>query len=181
MGRTYDDIPEHLHSWMEEQPIWFVASAPLSADGHVNLSPKGDDSFRVIDATTVAYLDRTGSGVETIAHIRENGRLTIMFCSFGEKPNIVRLHGTGSYVVPGDARWEELAGRFPPRSGARAVIVLAVHRVTTACGYGVPMMDLVGGRGSMDEWADRQGPDGVLAYRAEKNQVSVDGLPALAP
>src|ERR1700712_1637670 len=106
MGRSYDAIPEHLVDWMEEQPIFFVASAPLSGDGHINVSPKGGDTFRVIDPNTVAYLDLTGSGAETIAHTRENGRLTIMFCSFGAKPNIVRLFGTGEAVLPGDADFD---------------------------------------------------------------------------
>src|SRR3954451_25141243 len=122
MGRTHDAIPDHLHRWMEEQPIFFVASAPLSAEGHVNLSPKGGDSFRVIDPNTVAYLDLTGSGAETIAHTRENGRLTIMFCSFGAKPNIVRLFGTGEAVLPGDADFADLVARFPENAGTRSVV-----------------------------------------------------------
>ena len=180
MGRIYDDIPEHLVSWMEAQPLWFVASAPLSADGHVNLSPKGDDSFRVLGPNRVAYLDRTGSGAETIAHLRENGRLTILFCSYGDKPNLVRLYGRGSVVLPGDDDWDELSGRFPARPGSRSVIVLDVHRVTTSCGYGVPIMELVGERPHLDEWAESKGPDGIAAYQAEKNAFSIDGLPALA-
>jgi hypothetical protein len=180
MGRSFDAIADHLVSWMEEQPIFFVASAPLSADGHVNVSPKGGDSFRVIDANRVAYLDLTGSGAETIAHTRENGRLTIMFCSFEEKPNIVRLFGRGRAVVPGDDGFDELAGRFPPNPGTRSVIVLDVGRVTTSCGYSIPLMELVGPRSTLDDWAERKGPDGVAAYWAQKNQTSIDGLPALA-
>ena len=180
MGRSYDDIPEHLATWMEAQPIWFVASAPLGGDGHVNLSPKGDDSFRVLDSHTVAYLDRTGSGAETIAHLRENGRLTIMFCSFDDSPNIVRLYGAGSYVLPGDDRWDGLADRFPARLGSRSIIVLDVTKVTTACGWGVPLMEQTGVRPNMDDWAEAKGPEGLLAYRAEKNAHSMDGLPALA-
>src|SRR5687768_1195127 len=122
MGRTYDEIPEHLMSWMEEQPVFFVASAPLSAEGHVNLSPKGGDCFRVLSPTEVAYLDLTGSGAETIAHTRENGRLTVMFCSFAAKPTILRLYGRGGAVLPGDERWEDLVGRFPENRGTRAVV-----------------------------------------------------------
>lgn len=179
MGRTFDAIPDHLTSWMEEQPIFFVASAPLSADGHVNVSPKGGDSFRVIDANTVAYLDLTGSGAETIAHTRENGRLTIMFASFGAKPNIVRLFGGGEAVLPDHPDFAELYARFPDHPGVRSVIRLRSHEITTTCGYAVPMMELVGHRSTLDEWVDRKSPDELDAYRAQKNSVSLDGLPAL--
>ncbi len=180
MGRTYDAIPHHLEEWMVAQPVWFVATAPLSGDGHVNLSPKGDDAFRVISPTQVAYLDLTGSGAETIAHLRENGRLTVMFCSFAEPALIVRLHGRGRPVLPGDEGWEELIARFPGRPGTRSVIVLDVERASTSCGWGVPLMDVVGTRPTMDEWAERKGPEGLAAYRAEKNATSIDGLPALS-
>jgi hypothetical protein len=180
MGRTYDAIPDHLAEWMPAQPVWFVATAPLAGDGHVNLSPKGDDTFRVISPTEVAYLDLTGSGAETIAHVRENGRLTIMFCSFGDKPNIVRLYGTGGIVLPGDDRFDDLVGRFPERAGTRSVITLAVDRVMSSCGYSVPMMELQGPRPMLEEWAERKGPDALDEYRAEKNAASIDGLPALA-
>ena len=180
MGRRYDAIPEHLIAWMEEQPIFFVASAPLAGDGHVNVSPKGGDTFRVIDATTVAYLDLTGSGAETIAHTRENGRLTVMFCSFDDKPNIVRLFGRGEAVLPSDPDFADLAALFPPNPGTRSVIRLRADLVTSSCGYSVPMMELVGPRTTLDEWAERKGPDGLVAYHAEKNMVSIDGLPALA-
>ena len=180
MGRSYDAIPDHLVAWMEEQPIFFVASAPLSADGHVNVSPKGGDTFRVIDANTVAYLDLTGSGAETIAHTRENGRLTIMFCSFGAKPNIVRLFGIGEAVLPGHPDFESLVGRFPENPGTRSVIRHRFAHVTSSCGYSVPMMELVGHRDTLDQWAERKGADGLTDYWAEKNQVSIDGLPALA-
>ena len=180
MGRTWDTIPDHLAEWMPAQPVWFVASAPLSAEGHVNLSPKGNDTFRVLDRNTVAYLDLTGSGAETIAHTRENGRLTIMFCSFGPKPDIVRLYGTGEAVLADHPDFAELVGRFPEKASTRSVIRLRVREVTSSCGYGVPFMELVGPRPMMDEWAERQGPEGIVEYRAEKNQVSLDGLPALA-
>jgi len=179
MGRTFDAVPDHLAAWMVDQPVFFVATAPLAADGHVNLSPKGDDSFRVLSPTEVAYLDLTGSGAETIAHVRENGRLTIMFCSFGEKPNIVRLFGRGATVLPGDPRWDELAPLFPPRDGARSIVTLAVERVMTTCGYAVPYMELIGPRPTLTEWAARKSDDELVAYRAEKNAVSIDGLPAL--
>lgn len=180
MGRTYDAIPDHLADWMRAQPVWFVATAPLAADGLVNVSPKGGDTFRVVDERTVAYLDLTGSGAETIAHLRENGRLTIMFCSFGETPMILRLQGTGDAVLPGDADFAPLAARFEAHASTRSVIRLRVERVATSCGYGVPVMDLVAPRPRLDEWAERKGPDGLAAYRARHNARSLDGLPALA-
>jgi hypothetical protein len=180
MGRTFDAIPDHLVSWMEEQPVYFVASAPLSADGHVNVSPKGGDSFRVIDPNTVAYLDLTGSGAETIAHTRENGRLTIMFASFGDKPNIVRLFGRGEAVLPDHPAFDELYARFPDHPGTRSIIRLHSTEITTTCGYAVPMMELVGPRPTLDEWAERKTPAELDDYRATKNAVSLDGLPALA-
>ncbi len=180
MGRTWDAIPDHLAEWMPAQPVWFVATAPLAADGHVNVSPKGDDTFRVIDPHTAAYLDLTGSGAETIAHTRENGRLTIMFCSFDEKPNIVRLYGRGEAVLPDHPDFAGLVARFPEKLSTRSVIRLAVESVTSSCGYGVPFMTLAGPRPMMDEWAERQGPDGIVAYRDRKNATSIDGLPALA-
>lgn len=180
MGRSFDAIPDHLVPWMEEQPVYFVASAPLSAEGHVNVSPKGGDSFRVIGPNAVAYLDFTGSGAETIAHTRENGRLTVMFASFGPNPNIVRLFGEGRPVLPGDDGFEELAGRFPPNPGTRSVIALDVTKVTTSCGYSIPLMEVVGPRSTLDDWAERKGPDGIADYWVQKNQTSIDGLPALA-
>ena len=180
MGRSFDAIPDHLVAWMEEQPIYFVASAPLDAEGHVNVSPKGGDSFRVLGPNAVAYLDLTGSGAETIAHTRENGRLTVMFCSFDEKPNIVRLFGRGEAVLPDDERFPELAARFPANPGTRTVVALDVTKVTSSCGYSVPMMDLVGPRDTLDRWAERKGRDGIVEYWGQKNQTSIDGLPALA-
>lgn len=179
MGRTFDAIPDHLATWMADQPVYFVATAPLAADGHVNVSPKGDDTFRVLSPSEVAYLDLTGSGAETIAHTRENGRLTIMFCSFDAKPLILRLYGHGVAVLPGDPAWDELAPRFPERAGARAIVRLAVDRVQTSCGYAVPRMDLVAPRTRLDEWARDKTDDELAAYRAAKNGASIDGLPAL--
>ncbi|QYG92361.1 pyridoxamine 5'-phosphate oxidase family protein [Iamia sp. SCSIO 61187] len=178
MGRTYDAITDELATWIADQPVFFVATAPLDADGHVNVSPKGGDTFRVVSPHEVAYLDLTGSGAETIAHIRDNGRLTVMFCSFDAKPLILRLYGQATYVRPGDPGWDDLAPRFPDHPGARAVIHLAVDRVASACGYAVPQMELVGPRTRLDEWAAKRGDDGLVAYRAEKNRTSIDGLPA---
>jgi hypothetical protein len=181
MGRSYDAVPDHLAPWMEAQPVFFVASAPLSGDGRVNLSPKGGDSLRVIDPTTVAYLDLTGSGAETIAHTRENGRLTLMLCSFDDQPNIVRLFGQGEAVLPGDHRFAALAARFPEHPGTRSVVVLRVHEVTTSCGYAVPRMELLAPRSTLAEWAERKTPDELDDYRARKNARSLDGLSAIDP
>lgn len=179
MGRTFDSLPEHLASWVEAQPMFFVGTAPLSGDAHVNVSPKGDDTLRVLSPTDIAYLDLTGSGAETAAHVRENGRLTLMWCSFDERPMILRAQGTAVVVVPGDADWDALVPRFPPRVGARAIVRLAVERVATSCGYAVPRMDLIAPRPRLAEWAEARGPEGLEAYRDEKNRRSIDGLPAL--
>lgn len=181
MGKVHGEIDDRLAAWLAAQPMFVVATAPLAGDGLINASPKGGSgTFAVLGPTTVAYLDLTGSGAETIAHTRENGRLTIMFCSFEEKPNIVRLFGRGEAVLPGDDRFPALASRFPANPGTRSVVRLDVTKVTTSCGYSVPMMDLVGHRDTLDRWAERKGPDGIAEYWGQKNQISIDGLPALA-
>ena len=184
MGRSYDAIPDHLVEWMEAQPIFFVASAPLSADGHVNVSPKGGDSFRVIDANTVAYLDLTGSGVETIAHLQENGRITLMWCAFDGPPRIVRVQGKGRAVMPDDPEFDALLARFRDTAhlhvGLRSIVVVEVDRVGDSCGYAVPRMELVADRDQLVKWADRKGRDGVAEYWTVKNVTSVDGLPGIA-
>ena len=180
MARAFDAVPDHLVGWLEAQPLFFVATAPAGEEGHVNVSPKGYDTFRVLGPNEVAYLDLTGSGAETIAHLRDSGRLTLMFCSFDEKPNIVRLYGRGRTVLPSDPGFAALSQRFPDLVGTRAVVVLDVARVSTSCGYAVPRMDVVGVRPTLDDWAARKGADALVDYRAEKNAVSIDGLPALA-
>lgn len=179
MARVHDSITPDLRAFIEAQQVYFVASAPLAADGHVNLSPKGLDSFRVLGPRSVAYLDLTGSGNETAAHLRENGRITLMFCAFGGPPRILRLYGTGRTVLPGDAEWDALAGRFPEYPGIRQVIVADVERVQTSCGFGVPRMKPAGDRDQLLRWAEAKG-DALPAYRAEKNARSIDGLPAPA-
>jgi hypothetical protein len=179
MGRVVDGIDPRLAAFLEAQPVFFVATAPSGPGGHVNCSPKGLDTFRVIDARTVAYLDLTGSGVETIAHLRDNGRITLMFCAFRGKPDIVRLHGHGRVVTSEASEADELFGRFPRHVGARAVIVVDVERVSHSCGYAVPRMTLDAPRDQLLDWADGKGPDGLTAYRAEKNATSIDGLPGL--
>ncbi|MQY08390.1 pyridoxamine 5'-phosphate oxidase family protein [Actinomadura macrotermitis] len=178
MGKVHERIDERLRAFIADQPMYFVATAP--AEGHVNVSPKGyAGTFAVIDDHTVAYLDLTGSGAETIAHLRENGRITVMFCSFGRTPNIVRLHGTGTVVLPGEPSWPELVGLFPETPGTRAVITIAVERVSDSCGYGVPYMEVAGDRDMLKDWAGRKSPEQLEAYRAKKNATSIDGLPAL--
>lgn len=180
MGTVYDEIDDALAGFLMAQHVFFVATAPLAADGHVNLSPKGLDDFRVLGPRQVAYLDRTGSGVETIAHLRENGRIVLMFCAFEGPPRIVRLHGRGEAVRPGDPRYDALAANFEAREGARSIVVADVRRVSDSCGYGVPKMDFVENRRQLDSWARKKGDDGVAAYQAERNAFSLDGLPGLA-
>lgn len=179
MGRVVDGITPHIADFIARQHVFFVATAPTGADGHVNLSPKGLDTFRVLGPREVAYLDLTGSGAETIAHLRENGRITLMFCAFDGKPNIVRLYGRGT-AVPVDDAAPELLGGFPPLPGARSVVRVDVERVSTSCGYAVPLLSYAGARDQLVDWAERKGPDGLTAYRAEKNAESIDGLPALS-
>lgn len=179
MGRTYDRIDDSLAAWMRAQPLWFVATAPLAVDGHVNVSPRGHDSFSVLGPRSVGWVDYTGSGVETIAHLRENGRICVMFAAFDRRPRVVRLHGTGRVCLPGQAAYDDVAARHPQHPSARAVIVVDVDRISDSCGHGVPVMDLVGERDLLRLHADKKGPEGMAAYRAEKNATSIDGLPGL--
>jgi hypothetical protein len=179
MANAYESIDEKLAGWIAKQHVFFVATAPLSVDGHVNLSPKGLDTFAVLDPHTVCYLDLTGSGVETIAHLRENGRITIMFCAFEGPPRIVRLQGRGQVHLRGTVRYDELAPRFPARTGSRSVIAVAVERVADSCGYAVPRLRYDSDRDALDKWADHKGGDGIAAYWREKNLTSIDGLPGL--
>lgn len=182
MGRTYDTIDERLAAWLEEQPVFFVATAPLAGDGHVNCSPKGNrQELKVAGGRQVMYLDQTGSGIETLAHLEENGRIVLMFCAFTGPPRIVRLHGRGRAVPPGSAEFASLAGRFPGAAGpgVRDVVVVDVDRVADSCGYGVPLMTFEGHRSKMDEWSERKGRDGIVDYWAEKNAASIDGLPGM--
>ena len=159
--------------------MFFVATAPLDAAGHINLSPKGLDSFRVIDPRTVAYLDLTGSGIETVAHLRENGRIVLLFCAFEGPPKIIRLHGRGEVVEPGDPRFGSLAARFSSFPSTRSVIVIALERISDSCGYGVPLYGYEGQRSQLIDWAERKGADGVVRYREDNNRRSIDGLQGL--
>jgi hypothetical protein len=178
---VYDGIDEALAEWLCAQPLWFVATAPLAADGRVNISPRGHDTFSVLGPHRVGWVDFTGSGVETIAHLRENGRICLMFCSFDNRPRIVRLHGHGEVARPGEPAYEELVALHPEHPSTRAVVLVDVDRVSASCGFGVPEMELVGERDLLRQSADKRGPDGMAAYRAEHNAVSIDGLPGLTP
>jgi hypothetical protein len=179
MGRVDDTISDELADFIAAQHVFFVATAPSGHDGHVNLSPKGLDTFAVLDANTVAYLDLTGSGVETIAHLRDNGRITIMLCAFGGKPLIVRLYGRGEVLPVGEPDADALISHFGSYPGARSVIRVRIDRVSTSCGYGVPLLRYEGERDQLRKWAERRGPEGIVEYRAEKNAASIDGLPGL--
>lgn len=179
MGKVFAEVDDDLRAFIARQHVFFVATAPLSPDGHVNLSPKGLDTFRVLGPTTVAYLDLTGSGVETVAHLRENGRLTLMFCAFDGRPRILRLSGRGRVVGPTDAGWATASAGFPEFPGVRSVVVLDVDRIADSCGYGVPRYEFAGDRPQLTEWAEAKGPDGIRRYQAQKNRTSIDGLPGL--
>jgi hypothetical protein len=189
VGKVFEGIDERMRGWIARQPLFFVGSAPLAADGHVNISPKGPiGSLRVLDETTVAYLDVVGSGAETIAHLRENGRIVIMLCAFEGPPKIVRLHGRGEPVMPGDPRFDELLERCafddPSVPAARRSIVLVdVQRISDSCGYGVPLMSYERDREHLEKWAAKKvrvgGDEALEQYKREKNSASLDGLPAV--
>jgi Pyridoxamine 5'-phosphate oxidase len=179
MADRFSSLQPDLAQWWSEQAVFFVATAPRGDGGHVNLSPKGLDTFRVLADDRVAYLDLTGSGVETIAHLRDNGRITLMACAFSGNPRIARIYGQGTVHPIGSPEFDELASEFPDLPGRRAIIEVVIERVTTSCGYGVPLMDLVVDRERLIEWANAKGDDGVAAYRENKNAVSIDGLPGI--
>lgn len=177
MGKFFDTILDSHRAFIQKQKIYFTASAPLSADGHVNLSPKGMDSFRILSSTRVAYMDIVGSGNETSAHLLENGRITIMFCAFDGPPNILRLYGHGYTVLPGDDQWQQLAPLFQLQLATRQIIVADIHKVQTSCGFSVPYYDYTGERDHAQKWAEHKGADGLEIYKQEKNRISIDGLP----
>jgi Pyridoxamine 5'-phosphate oxidase len=190
VGKVFDVIDERLERWIAAQPMFFVGTAPLDADGHVNVSPKGPiESLRVIDPGRVAYLDVVGSGAETIAHLRENGRIVIMLCAFAGPPRIVRLHGRGEVVPASDSRFEELLSSlgFDGLAGVpearRSIVVVSLERIADSCGYGVPVMRFESHREHLDLWAAKKirvgGTEALLDYQREKNAVSIDGLPAV--
>lgn len=177
MGKVRDSITDELKEFIEEQPLFFVGSAPLSADGHVNLSPKGVEGLKVLSPSRVAYLDLTGSGNETSAHLTENGRITFMFCAFSGRPRILRLYGRGKVVLPGAAGWDDLIGYFATQPGIRQIITADITRIQTSCGFGVPLMETRGQRDMLGRWAETKGDD-LPGYREKYNAVSIDGLHA---
>ena len=179
MGKVREAIDDATAAWLARQHMFFVATAPLAGDGHVNVSPKGLDTFRVLGPDQVMYLDLTGSGVETIAHARENRRITLMFCAFEGPPRIVRLFGQAQVLVPGDERFDELATSFEELPGRRSIIVVDVERVSDSCGYAVPLYSYGGQRDRLLDWAVNRGPEGLADYRSEVNAASIDGLPGL--
>jgi predicted pyridoxine 5'-phosphate oxidase superfamily flavin-nucleotide-binding protein len=189
VGREYEGIDDRWREWIARQPLFFVGTAPLADDGHVNVSPKGPGgTLRVLDERTIAYLDVTGSGAETIAHLRENGRIVVMLCAFEGPPRILRLHGRGEVVPAGDPRFDELLERLDfdelgPPEARRAVVLVHVTRMADSCGYGVPLMSYEGERPHHDAWAQKKlragGSDAIVDYRREKNSQSLDGLPAV--
>lgn len=180
MGTIYSSIPEALHSFIEDQQLFFVATSPLSATGRVNLSPKGyRDCFKILDAQRIIYLDYTGSGAETIAHLRENGRITIMFAAFTGEPNIVRLYGEGRVIESHDPDFAAFSAHFELPVGFRAIIEVRVDRVSESCGYGVPFFEFKGERRRLTQGWEKRGREGVEAYQSQKNARSLDGLPAL--
>ncbi len=189
MAKVFDRLDEHQREWIAAREMFFVATAPLAADGRVNCSPKGPmGTFRVLDDHTVAYLDMVGSGAETVAHLRENGRIVVMFCAFDGPPQILRLHGRGEIVAAEDPRFEELYARadfeapHDIEEARRAVILVEVERIADACGYGVPLMSYEGERVHAEKWAEKKlrtgGEAGIADYMNEKNETSIDGLPA---
>ena len=176
MGRLYESITPELRDWLAEQKVFFVATSPLAPNGHVNCSPKGGDTFRVLGDRQVAYLDLTGSGIETTAHLQENGRIVIMFCAFSGPPTIVRLHGKGEVIYPNDSDYAVLEQRFPEHPGVRAIIRVKVTRISDSCGHGVPLMNFVARRDLIEKWSKTKGPQGLAEYRAAKNSSSIDGV-----
>lgn len=179
MAKTYPEITDALEAFIKAQPMFFVASAPLDPNGHVNVSPKGLDTFRILTPKTVAYLDIFGSGVETMAHLRENGRIVLMFCAFQGVPKILRLHGRARAVEPHEPEFAALQAHFPLYVGTRAIIVVEVTRVSDSCGYGVPLLQFEAERTELPAWCRKRGSEGLKIYRKEKNRQSIDGLPGV--
>ena len=179
MGKIYNKIDDKSANWIEQQRMFFVATAPISGEGLVNLSPKGLDSFRILDAHTVAYLDLTGSGIETIAHVKENARITIMFCAFEGPPKILRIHGHGEVIEKSNPRFNSLISKFIKFKSARAIIVIKIKRVANSCGYGIPVYYYQQQRDTLIKWAENKGERGIRAYRKEHNEQSLDKLKGL--
>jgi hypothetical protein len=179
MATAYESITDAMAAFVERQHVFFVATAPSGDGGRVNVSPKGLDSFRILGPNRVAYLDLTGSGAETIAHVRQNGRITFMFCAFEGKPDIIRFYGQGEIHRPGDPLFAELVSRFSERPGIRSVITADIDRSSSSCGFAVPKMNFVADRDTLTKWTANKSSDDLADYWAEKNATSIDGLPAV--
>jgi len=179
MGKVYEELDDRLQRFILDQKMFFVGSAPASLDGSINISPKGLDTLRILNSKTLAYLDLTGSGVESIAHIKENGRFVMMFCSFDEKPVILRLHGRGRVIERSDAEWASLRSHFPDWRTARAIIQLSIHRIADSCGWCVPMYQFVGTRDVYPKYAGQLDDERLRKAQLESNMASIDGLAGL--
>lgn len=176
MGKIFPMIDDSVRKFIEAQPVFFVGSAPLDPEGHVNVSPKGHDTLRILGPSTIAYLDLTGSGIETVSHLKENGRIVLMFCNFQGPPKILRLYGRGAVIEQDHPEFRALAGRFPAHEGARAVILIEISRIADSCGFGVPLFEYEGQRSQLSAWSQKLGPAGLEKYRLEKNSRSIDGI-----
>jgi hypothetical protein len=177
MAKVHSEITPELAEWISTQALYFVASAPLSDSGHVNVSPRGVHSLCILDPHQVLLLDLTGSGNETAAHLTENSRLTVMFCAFTDKPKILRLYGNADAILPGHKDWKTLRANFPDSIPAvRQLFRLKINRIQTSCGFGVPLMDFVSQREILTEWSEKRNEQELLEYRQNKNAKSIDGL-----
>ena len=178
MGKDYPEIDSKIAEWVGRQKMFFVSTAPLSPTGMVNCSPKGMDTFRILGPRTVAYLDLTGSGVETISHLKENGRIVIMMCAYEGPPDIYRFHGRGEALLKGTPEYDALIEHFDELPGARSIIRISVDRISDSCGYSVPFYTYKGDRDALVKWAQAKGEEGIVDYQKQKNKTSVDGLPS---
>lgn len=179
MGKVFEQIDSKLEAFIRAQQMFFIATAPLGPSGHLNLSPKGLDALRVLGPRSLAYLDYVGSGAETIAHLRENGRIIVMLCAFQGPPRIVRLYGAGEVLEPRDPEFDELRALFPAEPVGRSIIRIAIDRIADSCGFGVPLYTFEGHRSQLSNWASRKGTEELLEYQRRNNRRSIDGLPAL--
>src|SRR5262245_55970372 len=179
VGRIYEHITKRLEGFIERQHVFFVATAPLEESGHVNVSPKGQDTFAILDRHTVAYQDFSGSGAETIAHVKQNERITIMFCAFEGLPFILRLYGRGEVWEPSNPNFDALNKRFALELGVRSIIRVGLTRIQDSCGFGVPLYDFVKPRDTLQKWAEKKGEQGIVKFKREYNVQSIDGLLAL--
>lgn len=179
MGKEYQEIDAQIQAWIERQRIFFVSTAPRANDGLINCSPKGLDCLRVLGPRQIAYADIGGSGIETVAHLKENARIVVMLCAFDGPPKIFRFYGSGRPVEPHDDAFDALAAQFTDMPTIRNVIVVDIECIRDSCGYGVPLYEFKGDRDSLTNWCNNKTEEELLAYRIERNAASLDGLPGL--